>query len=269
MTDEIPFWLRGPDARAPHVVAPEPPVNLWGEVLSEDAIIDAEVAALEADLAEDDPAPQSINGEVLVPWVRPVAEVLSGVDLSAFVEAYLHSEQGAQSVLIAGYKGENPHAMANVLIALPEVQAAVAQHQSDTLAREGMGPARLLREVGAIAFGNLEDFTKLNRNGERVVDLSKCTRDQLGAIKHLEVQELIVGDMPVKKTSLKLHDKLPALRLLAQVHKLVMKQVQVTVELKRPDNAQLSAAELEAELVKRGLPTRIFNEGFGHTCDAQ
>ena len=63
---------------------------------------------------------------------------------------------------------------------------AIIQHAIDLA---GITKASIMLELAKKGFANMEDYTRLLTTGERVIDMSNCSRDQLAA-----VQEIVVKD---------------------------------------------------------------------------
>ncbi len=89
---------------------------------------------------------------------------------------------------------------------------AIIQHAIDLA---GITKASIMLELAKKGFANMEDYTRLLTTGERVIDMSNCSRDQLAA-----VQEIVVKDFKdrggenvreVRRIKLKLYGKLGAL----------------------------------------------------------
>lgn len=102
-------------------------------------------------------------------------------------------------------------ARAGRMLALPHVQAAI-RDRAEVLSEEfKVSTNALIREISAIAFSNMANYVYIGADGEPIIDLSKCTTEQMGAISEITVEDYKDGRgedaRDVRKVKLKLHDK--------------------------------------------------------------
>jgi phage terminase small subunit len=102
--------------------------------------------------------------------------------------------------------------VAELRAARAEVQARVKRQVIDRLT---ISKETVIMELGKIGFANMEDFTKLNAEGDVAIDLSKAGSFQMAAIQELTVDEYLEGRgkdaRTVRRTKIKLYDKRAAL----------------------------------------------------------
>jgi phage terminase small subunit len=86
--------------------------------------------------------------------------------------------------------------------------------------KAGVEAADVIAEYKKLAFANLEDYVKIDANGEPYVDLSGMTREQAAALSGAEMVETVTeGEESVrrtKRTKLRFHSKQAALDALAK-----------------------------------------------------
>lgn len=99
------------------------------------------------------------------------------------------------------------------LLDRPLVRAAIAERVKEIQDAADLTAYRVLKELSAIAFSNLQDYMVADSEvmeGHAINfiswDLAKCTREQMGAIQSIKV-EYDASGLVVKKLEFKLHDK--------------------------------------------------------------
>jgi phage terminase small subunit len=97
-----------------------------------------------------------------------------------------------------------------------EIEEMVPSVIEEAAAVAGITKARVMLELSRIGFANMEDFTKLDEQGHRLLDFTDVTREQMAAVKSLTVETHMEGRgenaREVKRVKLELHDKRNALR---------------------------------------------------------
>jgi hypothetical protein len=78
----------------------------------------------------------------------------------------------------------------------------------------------VLAETATVAFSNIDDYIERLDDGGATVNLRKATREQMAAVAEITIDEIVSGGKDdqerVKRTRIKLHPKLTALRMLGQ-----------------------------------------------------
>jgi phage terminase small subunit len=147
---------------------------------------------------------------------------------TAFVIAYLFDtgRNGFRAYLVAyRTKGSPRWAVqeASRVLRRPDVGAVIREIEDivpaaieEAVAVAGITKARVMLELSRIGFANMEDFTKLDEQGHRVLDFREVTREQMAAVKSLTVETYMEGRgenaRRVKRVKLEFHDKRNALR---------------------------------------------------------
>ena len=137
-----------------------------------------------------------------------------------FVEAYLGKANGnaTEAARVAGYRW--PDKQGAQLLAKPQVKAAVGARLDDA----AMSTDEILGRLSDIARGSLEDFIKVDAQGNYRIDLAGARK---GNKLHL-LRKLKRGEHGVE---LELHDPLKALDKLARYRKLYSDEPQVNLAI--------------------------------------
>jgi phage terminase small subunit len=177
-----------------------------------------------------------------------------------FVQVYLSNGQKAGEAYRAVYNTTMPMARcsmeASKLLRNPKIAPYIAKAAAKADAaieraaeRYAVSRERNVSELARIAYANLEDFTRLVGE-ERVVDLSKATRDQLAAVQEIVVEDYLDGRganaRQVRRTKFKLADKQGAIERLNRMFGWIIDKS----EIGRPGEfANLTDEQLEQALV--------------------
>lgn len=104
------------------------------------------------------------------------------------------------------------------LLDRPMVRAAIAERINDIAAQNELTPHRVIREWMAIAFSSVGDYMEVGEDGQPWFDLTKCTPEQLAAIKSIKIEENGDGLSRPKRRKFEfvLHDKIAGLEALAK-----------------------------------------------------
>lgn len=104
------------------------------------------------------------------------------------------------------------------MLDIPLVRAAIAERINDIAAASELTVHRVVKELMAIGFSSIGDYMTMGEDGMPYFDLSRCTPEQLSAIKSVEFEQ-VGGDglsRPIRsKFKLVLHDKLGGIDKLA------------------------------------------------------
>lgn len=95
----------------------------------------------------------------------------------------------------------------------PLILAAIAQRLQEKADLQDMAPSRVIREHGYLAFSNMADYVEIGQFGEINLNLKKCTREQMAAVKSIKITDTPTG----RKTEITLYDKQPSLVALQNI----------------------------------------------------
>ena len=184
----------------------------------------------------------------------------------------------------AGYKPDPRGGNVFRLRHRPEIEARIeellakARHVEElaterAIERVALSKEALARELVPSAVSNIADYVRINDDGDPVIDFSKATRQQLSAIKSLQVETYVAGRgdnaREVKRVKFQLHEKVPAAMGIArlfgwvverrgapddEVRRIADRLNQMTDEQRLEDAKQL-AAQIRARLDQDRLRT--------------
>lgn len=132
-----------------------------------------------------------------------------------FVDGYVSDIEGIAEKtgqrLLAVLQAPFPYELDNravALLALPLVRAAIAERIKELSDLYDVSIYRTLKELTSIAYSNIGNYIEIDEWGVPEIKLTKCTPEQLSAIKSFEIEDKPRGGRKVKFV---LHDKLGAL----------------------------------------------------------
>ena len=141
------------------------------------------------------------------------------------------------------------------MLSNPKVQARLAELQKEKFEKLDMAAEKVLVQLDRLGFSNILDYIRTTESGDAYVDLSKLTREQAAAIQEITVDEYTEGRgkeaREVKRTRIKLADKLRALELRGKHERLFTDRVEVT-DTTNYLIEQLEAARKRVEADERG-----------------
>lgn len=166
-----------------------------------------------------------------------------------FVEEYLRDLNATQAAIRSGYSVRTANEQGARLLANASVADAVARAKAERSARLGLTQDRVLQELAAVAFARMPDFAEWGDDGQINLKPSDgLTEDQAAAVAQVTETEKFIKSVDKgeqlmsRERSIKLHDKLAALKLLGQHIGMFAERHTVTLEIKR--EAQEIAEEL-------------------------
>lgn len=134
-----------------------------------------------------------------------------------FCEEYIVDLNATQAAIRAGYSEKTAGSQAHDLLKKPEIQTYIAKLQEKRSLRTQITADRVLEELAAIAFSNVTDAVKADKDGLVITDLDELPLATQAAISEISsiTRENMHGETSTT-ARLKMHDKLGALRPLAQ-----------------------------------------------------
>ena len=134
-----------------------------------------------------------------------------------------HSRVGAMAYrrLHPSAKGSTARPEACRLLRRPAVQRLIKEIRAKAAEKVVAELAALIDELRNVAFANPLDYLTINERGEPVIDLSALTPEQAAAIAETTVENFTDArgerKREVRRVKVRHHDKLAAIRLLAQI----------------------------------------------------
>jgi phage terminase small subunit len=141
-----------------------------------------------------------------------------------FVDLYF-GESGfdaKDAYIKCGYSAKTAHSMAYTFLAKPSVQELMRQRKAELIEEHELSLHTVLKRFSNVAGSSMEHFTRLTSEGDRVVDLSNCTTEQLAAIQELIVDSYVEregeeDERVVKRVRIKLYSAMDANDKLARI----------------------------------------------------
>lgn len=137
-----------------------------------------------------------------------------------FVEEYLADLNATKAAIRAGYSPRTARQVGYENLTKPDIAEAVCEAKITRSNRTEITQDRVLEELARIAFANFGDYLKVEENGTLMLDLAGVDDEAMGAIAEVTQDTLINASkdeaVSVRRTRLKTHPKLQALRLLAE-----------------------------------------------------
>jgi hypothetical protein len=140
---------------------------------------------------------------------------------------------------------------AAMLLERPLVRAAITERVRELQDAADLSAYKVLKELSSIAFSNIDDYMDRSSPEFTHIDFSKCTREQMAAVKKIDIEYQSDG-MTVKKLKFELHDKVGGLDRFMR-----------HMGLLDPDNPYHAA-----EIKKREQPAIGFNSTDMQAADA-
>lgn len=129
-----------------------------------------------------------------------------------FIQEYLIDLDPAEAFRRCGRQEGDIAKTAACMLKRPEIRAGITKAMEERMIRTHVTQDRVLSEIAAIAFSNLEDFADWNAGTVTIRDSRAVPRSKKAAVQ--EIKETVT---PAGTTvSLKLYNKQPSLDLLAK-----------------------------------------------------
>ena len=148
-----------------------------------------------------------------------------------FCREYIKDLNGKRAAIAVGYSAKTADAAASRLLSNVKVQTLVATLTKKHADKLDLSAEKVLSELSSVGLSNMLDYIRTTEEGSAYVDLSNLTREQSAAIQEVTVDEYVEGKgkhaRKVKRTKLKLVDKIRSLELLGKHLKLFTERIEV------------------------------------------
>ncbi len=149
-----------------------------------------------------------------------------------FAREYVKDLNGTRAAIAAGYARKTAKSAASRLLTNVNVQAILTKLTKKQADKLDLSAEKVLSELSRMGFSNFLDYVNITEEGDAFVDLSGLTQEQAAAIQEVTVNEYMEGKgkdaRKVKRTRLKLVDKIRSLDLLGRHLKLFTEKVEVS-----------------------------------------
>lgn len=136
------------------------------------------------------------------------------------------------------------------MLAIPLVRAAIAERVNSLSQVYEISVHRTLKEIVSIAYSNISNYIEVDAFGVPEIDLSRATPEMMSAVKSFEIEDKPRGG---RKYKFQLHDKIAALRMIAQYQGLIgedssahWKDAEQSVKPQRAKQLPASSSEEDA-----------------------
>ncbi len=167
-----------------------------------------------------------------------------------FALEYVKDLNGTRAAIAAGYAKKSAHVTASELLSKPKVQRMVANLTKKHADKLDLSAEKVLSELSKLGFSNIMDYIGTTSDGDAYIDLSELDREQATAIQEVTVDEYMEGKgkdaRKVKRTRLKLVDKIRSLDLLGRHLKLFTDRIEMSGLEELPD--MVAAARKRANM---------------------
>lgn len=141
----------------------------------------------------------------------------------AFCREYLVDRNATFAARRAGYAEKTANRTGHNLLKDPRVQARVAKAGEIAEKRFEVTAERVIEEIAKVGFASMRQFVRIDAEGQPRIDLSETPEWALDALAEVKTETVIEGGagegegQVVRKTQIKLHDKLKALAHLGEI----------------------------------------------------
>ncbi len=167
-----------------------------------------------------------------------------------FAREYVKDLNGTRAAIAAGYARKTAKSAASRLLTNVNVQAILTKLTKKQADKLDLSAEKVLSELSRMGFSNFLDYVNITEEGDAFVDLSGLTQEQAAAIQEVTVNEYMEGKgkdaRKVKRTRLKLVDKIRSLDLLGRHLKLFTDRMEVSGLEELPD--MVAAARKRANM---------------------
>lgn len=161
------------------------------------------------------------------------------IDLDLFAAEYMKDKNARAAVIRCGYTGTSPSKRGHDILHKPEVQAIVKQRTKAQAERVEISNDQLRYEIQRVAMSSMKNFTVVDKVGMPHFDLSNLSDDDWAAISEITTDTVMesTGEydddgkpikQAVRRMKFKLHSKMDATRLLAQVKGMITTKQEIT-----------------------------------------
>ena len=135
-----------------------------------------------------------------------------------FAREYLIDLCAKQAAIRAGYSPRSAEVTGHRLLRNAKVQALIQKGREKAQKRAEVTLDEILLEYKRIAFTGMSRFTKINDDGEPVIDLSDCTPEDLDLLTETQIEAFTEneGARQVRRVKIKTMDRLKALETLGK-----------------------------------------------------
>ncbi len=152
-----------------------------------------------------------------------------------FINEYLKDLNGKQAALRAGYSSKSAKVTASRMLTNDNLKRELSNRLKEIYDGYKDDQEKLLRELAIVGFARITDYIKIDDEEILIKNEDEIPKEIIGAIAEISISESKTG----KKKSIKLHNKIEALKLLGNYHRIFEenygKPIEVNVKVKRSE----------------------------------
>jgi phage terminase small subunit len=133
-----------------------------------------------------------------------------------FCDNYLVHLNASKAVRESGYESKNPHELGYKLLRKGHIADYISERLKEQTDKLDIQQERILRELKSVAFAKITHFMSVEHGQVRMLDTDGINEEYIGAVASYTETTINGGG----NISIKLHDKLKALDMLAKYAKL-------------------------------------------------
>lgn len=142
-----------------------------------------------------------------------------------FIAAYVVLGNATAAAKEAGYSEQTAYSQGADLLKHPVVKTEIELKLGRALDKYEVTHDRIVQALATMAFANMNDYTAIQDDGSAIVDLGATTREEMGALTGIEVEEYVEGRgeaaRTVKRVRVKMADRQTALMNLAKITRML------------------------------------------------
>lgn len=163
-----------------------------------------------------------------------------------FAQEYMLDLNATKAAIRAGYSAKTAYSIGHRLLTKVEINNEIKNLRQQQCARTSITADRVLAEIASVAFADIGDYVRIGEDGTPYVDFSAASEVGTKAIASVDQEVYVTGNEetpPVKRTKIRLHDKLGALDKLCRHLGLYKDSLQIA--------GSVEVTDARAELVRR------------------
>lgn len=133
-----------------------------------------------------------------------------------FIEEYLKDFNGTQAAVRAGYSKKTARQTAYENLTKPYIRQEISRELERIYDEFKNDQEKIIRELAVVAFSKITDYMTILDEDITIKNSDEVPSEMIGAISEICIADTKDG----KRKSIKLHNKIEALKMLAQYHRL-------------------------------------------------
>lgn len=146
---------------------------------------------------------------------RITAQVMNAKE-DKFLAVYLTKFDAEEAAVAVGFPQKSARVVGCQFLTRPTVQVKLQARMTKVAAKSEVTLDKIVRELAKLGFSNLLHYTRIDDEGNRVIDFTDATEDQMAAVQEITTTTRTEtkedgSEYKTVQTKLKLHDKVTPL----------------------------------------------------------